>query len=199
MSARHASGHLAGIPIVATHQSQVHRHRTARFALGGRLHLGCMAPAIGDIVDRGRDRTIVRMDAFSTLETDGRVHLGPGVRVTIGKHGRLVIGHESYVTCNSLIVCSQEIRIGRRCAISWGVQILDTSFHHLGADQSLNRPIQIGDDVWIASNVTILKGVTVGDGAVVATGSVVTQDIPDHALVAGVPARVLRTDVAWSL
>lgn len=52
--------------------------------------------------------------------------------------------------------------------------------------------IVIGDDCWIGAMVVILDGVTVGRGSVVAAGAIVTQDVPPHSLVAGVPARVIR-------
>ncbi len=54
------------------------------------------------------------------------------------------------------------------------------------------HPIVVEDDVWIAGDVTICGGVTIGHGAVIAAGSVVTRDVPPFALVAGVPARVVR-------
>lgn len=52
--------------------------------------------------------------------------------------------------------------------------------------------VRIGNDVWIAANAIILAGVTVGDGAVVGAGAVVTKDVPPMAIVAGVPAKVLK-------
>jgi len=55
-----------------------------------------------------------------------------------------------------------------------------------------NGPITIGNDVWIGTNVTILPSVHIGNGAVVGAGAVVTKDIPDYAVVVGVPAKVLR-------
>jgi phosphonate metabolism protein (transferase hexapeptide repeat family) len=52
--------------------------------------------------------------------------------------------------------------------------------------------IEIGNDVWIGSNVCILNDVKIGHGAVIAMGSIVTKDVPDYAIVAGVPAKVIR-------
>lgn len=51
----------------------------------------------------------------------------------------------------------------------------------------------IGNDVWIGGNVTILPGVTIGNNVVVAAGAVVTKDIPDNCVVAGVPAKMIKT------
>lgn len=55
-----------------------------------------------------------------------------------------------------------------------------------------NKPINIGHDVWIGARVTILDGVHIGNGAVIAAGAVVTKDVPDYAIVAGVPAKIIK-------
>lgn len=52
--------------------------------------------------------------------------------------------------------------------------------------------IEIGNDVWIGANAIILDGVKIGDGVIIAAGSVVTKDIPNFAIVGGVPARIIK-------
>ena len=54
-------------------------------------------------------------------------------------------------------------------------------------------PVVIGDHVWIATRVTVLPNTTIGRGAVVAAGSVVVKDVPENAIVAGIPAKVIGT------
>ena len=76
-------------------------------------------------------------------------------------------------------------------------------FDQYFADKGLSRPdllpfdpgldgVTIRNDVWIGSEVMIKPGVTIGDGAVVAARAVVTRDVPPYAIVAGVPARIIR-------
>ena len=54
------------------------------------------------------------------------------------------------------------------------------------------KPVTVGDDVLIGANAVIIEGVSVGNGAVVAAGAVVTRDVPENAVVAGVPARIVK-------
>ena len=54
-------------------------------------------------------------------------------------------------------------------------------------------PVFIEDDVWIGARAILLKGVTIGSGSIVAAGSVVTRSMPGNSIVAGVPARVVRS------
>jgi len=54
------------------------------------------------------------------------------------------------------------------------------------------KPVTIGNDVWIGSNCVIMPGINISNGAVIGAGSVVTNDVPERAIVAGVPARILK-------
>ncbi|QNK60477.1 CatB-related O-acetyltransferase [Paenibacillus sp. PAMC21692] len=62
------------------------------------------------------------------------------------------------------------------------------NFHEIAK----NSPITIGHDVWIAAHAVILSSVKIGNGAIIAAGAVVTKDVPDYAIVAGVPAKVIK-------
>lgn len=58
--------------------------------------------------------------------------------------------------------------------------------------RSKSEKISIGNDVWIGTNVTLLPAISIGNGVIIGAGSVVTKDVPDYAVVAGVPAKILR-------
>lgn len=97
---------------------------------------------------------------------------------------------------NCTLLDSNIITIGDRTLIGPGCHIICTN-HSIDAQERLtgifdNRPITIGDRVWIGGNVTILPGVTIGNEAVIGAGSVVTKDIPEGVIAVGNPCRVLR-------
>ncbi len=66
----------------------------------------------------------------------------------------------------------------------------DIPMMHQGFEEE--RPVVIGNDVWIGDKVTILPGVNIGDGSIIGAGAVVTHDVPPYAIVGGVPAKVIR-------
>ena len=90
------------------------------------------------------------------------------------------------------------VKIGDWVRIAHRVSII--SEEHLFNDPSLpiykqgkiGKEVIINDDVWIGCGVIILKGVTIGRGAVIGAGSIVNKDVPEMAIVAGNPARVIR-------
>lgn len=74
--------------------------------------------------------------------------------------------------------------------------IIATLNHHMKPEHRQNlhhAPVHIGKGVWVGARATILAGVSIGDNAVVAAGAVVTKDVPADTIVAGVPARILKS------
>lgn len=67
---------------------------------------------------------------------------------------------------------------------------IDITMIEQGSDEI--RPVTIGNDVWIGRRAMIMPGVNIGNGCIIGAGAVVTKDVPDYAIVGGVPARVLK-------
>lgn len=130
------------------------------------------------------------------LELLGTFSLYTGCSVAVNEGAVLVLG-SGYINHRSCIECFQRIAIGENVAIAKGVTIRDSDAHSIDGGP-VSAPIAIGDRVWIGANAIVLKGVTIGDGAVIGAGAIVTRDVPPHALAAGVPARVLKTNVCWA-
>ena len=114
----------------------------------------------------------------------------------------LRVGDDSYIGFAAELFAGAEIVIGRHVLIANHVLINGYDGHPLdplqraaGQRPGPDRfgPIHIGDYAWIGSKAVILKNVTIGRGAVVATGAVVTADVPELTVVAGNPARPVRT------
>jgi acetyltransferase-like isoleucine patch superfamily enzyme len=111
----------------------------------------------------------------------------------------LIIGHRFFINHYAMIDCHQEIRIGNDVMIGPHAYVGDFD-HDLGSGETpeiagatVTAPVHIGNHVWIGVSAVVLKGVTIGDGAVVAAGAVVTRDVPGMTVVAGVPARVIKS------
>ena len=66
-------------------------------------------------------------------------------------------------------------------------------FRDIVPDLEITKPITLGDKVYIGNNAILLPGVTVGNNVVIGAGAIVTKDVPANSVVAGVPARVIRT------
>jgi acetyltransferase-like isoleucine patch superfamily enzyme len=110
----------------------------------------------------------------------------------VGPGARLSIGDGTFLNRNVEIVAWKEVSIGRFCQVGWDTVILDTDQHPMPGRVRHDRPVRIGDHVWIGARAVILKGVSIGDGAVVGAGSIVTHDVPPGATVVGPSARVIH-------
>lgn len=125
--------------------------------------------------------------------------------------GEISIGNNCFVGVGTKIWSGEKVVVGNNVLISHNCNIIDTNSHEIDYKERALRsaelfitgpwdtkgsiktsPIIIGDDVWISFNVTILKAVTIGKAAIIAANSVVTKDVPDFALVAGNPAKVIK-------
>jgi acetyltransferase-like isoleucine patch superfamily enzyme len=140
---------------------------------------------------------LLAMGENATLQVDRSFTVYSGARIYLNNNSTLRLG-SGYINHNVNISCFQRIDIGDGVVISENVSIRDSDNHEIvSSAQPPTQPIKIGNHVWIGMNVTILKGVEIGDGAIIAAGAVVTRSIPGNCLAGGVPARVLKENVAW--
>ena len=109
------------------------------------------------------------------------IHLGTGV--FINAHCYFMDGAE--------ITLGNNVFVGPYCGFYTATHPLDYKRRNAGLEKAL--PIKVGDNCWFGANVSVMPGVTIGNGCVIAAGSVVTKDIPENSMVAGVPAKVVKT------
>ena len=110
---------------------------------------------------------------------------------------KLIVGNDVVIGRNSIIASKKGIKIGDFTRIGPFVQIIDHDHSFKKNQLIMNQPakiseVQIGEDVWIGSGAKILKGVNIGNGAVIGANTVVTKDIPDYAIVGGIPAKIIK-------
>lgn len=126
-----------------------------------------------------------------------RFHIYSGSDIRIFDNAELTIG-SGYLNSDVQIVCADKITIGDDVAIARDVVIRDTDAHDiLDGKHQKTKPVSIGNHVWIGTRAMIMKGVTIGDGAIIAAGAIVTKDVPAKSIAAGIPAKIIKTDIEW--
>jgi acetyltransferase-like isoleucine patch superfamily enzyme len=153
------------------------------------------------------------------LKLDGIAFIGPGCTLQVGRdavlelgrwswlgHGCKIRAHEGVVSIGSKAVMGQEctisayqhVSIGHECVIADRVMLIDFDHGMVEVERPIRvqgiykRDVRVGSNVWIGYGACILRGAVVGDNSVIGTNAVVTKDVPANAVVAGVPARLIR-------
>lgn len=151
---------------------------------------------------------IIEYNNRNSIVLDKNVYIGAFTVIIVAnstfpdsyKDSHLSVGFRTYIgEGNNIRAGGGKITIGKNCLISQHVTIV-ASNHNTKLERPINEQgwsknnnfVTINDDVWIGAGSIILPGVTIGNGAVIAAGSVVTKNIPEYAIVAGNPAKVIK-------
>lgn len=177
-------------------------HPTARVDPGATLE-----------VFRGSTRTVtMELGPHARLERGCLVRATGGASVLLGPSavirrfavlnisGNLEMLGDNLLSWHSVVHCAAEVVFEPMAGTGEGVTVVDgRHFRRHEADHwyynSATSPVRIGSNAWLASHSTIGPGVTVGAASTVAAGSVVLTDVPHNSLVAGAPARVVRSTI----
>lgn len=121
---------------------------------------------------------------------------GTGCIVTIGD--RTTFGGIRIINAGEL----NNITIGTDCLFSDHIELWASDTHPIfnehGELINFEKPISIGNNVWVGSRVIILKGVSIGDGSVIGMGSIVTKDVPKDVVSAGSPNKTIKEKIKWN-
>jgi len=123
---------------------------------------------------------------------DDSVVVFPPFHSEFGKN--LTLGRGVFINLGCRFQDTGGITIGDGTLVGHG-STLTTLNHHVDPERRADMipaPIRIGRKVWLGAAVTVVPGVTIGDGAIVGAGAVVTKDVAANAIVAGVPAKLIR-------
>ena len=110
--------------------------------------------------------------------------------------GRVSIGDYCLINPGARLTSAASIEIGHSCMLAMNCYLGDADWHdlqHRIYAPGNSAPIVLKDNVWIGDSATIVKGVTIGHNSIVGACAVVTHDVPDNVIVAGNPAKIVRS------
>jgi acetyltransferase-like isoleucine patch superfamily enzyme len=125
------------------------------------------------------------------------VWIGDGSKIRCHE-GVVEIGEKTVMGQECTISAYRRVRIGEQCVIADRAMFIDFDHGVVEVDRPIRqqgiymRDVEVGSNVWIGYGACILRGVSVGDNSIVGTNAVVTRDVPANAVVAGIPARIIR-------
>ncbi len=133
----------------------------------------------------------------ATLRVGRWSWIGDGTKIRVHE-GEVSIGAKTVMGQECTISAYQHVSIGRECIVADRVMLIDFDHGVVEVERPIRlqgiykRDVRVGSNVWIGYGACVLRGVTVGHNSVVGTNAVVTKDVPENAVVGGVPARTIR-------
>ena len=170
----------------------IHKGKRAKFCIGDRLIVQPLGVT--------RIPCLIQMGESSEINIRGEFSIGDDVRMAVSKSGFLGIGGKnkesgSGISGGCLINAFKKILIGEDVIIAWDIFITDSDWHAIEGS-SHHAATVIGSHVWVAVGAKILKGAVIGNDSIVGCSAVVLSgSYPERSLLAGVPAKIIKTSI----
>ncbi len=168
-----------------------------RFGKGAYINTkGKLSLGFNSVGNNGRS-SLIRLGNNSVMTTEGNTRIFFDGDIQLFNEAKLYIG-DSFINSGCKLRITNDSHIGSGCAIGTDFTLLDSDFHRING-KIKSEAVYIADNVWIGTRVTVLSGVTIGEGSVIAAGSIVNSSVPAHSLVAGNPAKVIKSGIVWEI
>lgn len=157
------------------------------------IHLGTNIKIVGCTITSDTKNDKIFIDD-NTILRDVKIEPRDNSSIIIGKD--CMIGHNSYLVAKE----STKLSIGDDCGLSRNLTIMTSDGHPIYKDGKLTnsaQDIKVENHIWIAENVSILKGVTIQSGSVIGMNSTVVKNVPNNAISAGNPAKIVKEGITW--
>ncbi|MCR5038904.1 MAG: hypothetical protein K6A94_06175 [Bacteroidales bacterium] len=187
------------LPVVVSHRTFL-RELNGKVVLPEKVETAMVKIGFGDVghYDRKHSRSIWQVSG--RVSFGGKASIGHGSKLSI--RGDLTLGADFNMTAESTIVCAKSIRFGNDCLLSWDILVMDTDEHPLYDKEhkriNPDKPIIVGNHVWIGCKCVLLKGAEIPDNTVLAAGTLLTSAFSgEQQVIGGNPPSILKREVRW--
>ena len=187
------------LPVVVSHRTFL-RELNGEVVLPETVETAMVKIGFGDVghYDRKHSRSIWQVSG--RVSFGGKASIGHGSKLSI--RGDLALGADFNMTAESTIVCAKSIRFGNDCLLSWDILVMDTDEHPLYDKEhkriNPDKPIIVGNHVWIGCKCVLLKGAEIPDNTVLAAGTLLTSAFSgEQQVIGGNPPSILKREVRW--
>lgn len=190
-------------PVIVSHRVWLSSVRGKVFINSPRVVTGMIRIGFGEvgIFDQHKSRSIWQVSG--KVSFNGKCSIGHGSKISIADTGFVSFGENFIITAESSIICYKNITFGSNTLISWDTLIMDTDFHHIknfnGEIINVNKPVEIGNNVWIGCRTLILKGAIIPNNSVIAANTTVTKKYQkENTIIGGNPSEIIKEGIEWS-